>query len=276
MIETIQKDGKEIYRYSWQPTLEDGTPIGGAQVVEAENRDDIPAKVSESYNHLYRKNRELKRTAELSGTPTPAVKLQPRPLTAEERLRLSREFTDPEKIDGAADLLLEAKLGGKPGVVAQKLDRTDENTAALRAAEEARAWRDAHPEFHPSQQNCTDLATWIESHGLTYTVENFQKAFEALSPALEMKPPSVPETPAKPPETQTPSRIAGADESGTQPQPAVPTTVTRRQASSSGPVKSEGLTIEQIQRMPTAEYRHKLRDPKFVEQVNALFQRKAR
>lgn len=278
MIETIQKDGKMLYKYSWQPTLEDGKPIGGVQVVEAEKAEDIPAKIAENYNHLYRRNRDLMREKELTAVPpqSGAPKLTPRPLTPEERMRIAREFTDPEKVDTALDLALEAKLGAKPQTVADTYNRTDENTAAIRAAQEASAWRDMHPEFYASQQNCTDLATWIQSRGLTFTTANFQKAYEALTPALETAPPSASEIPPKQEETQAPSRIAGGGESDAQPQPRVPTSVSRRQASGAGTVKADGLTIEQIRRMPTAEYRQKLRDPKFQAQVDALFQQKAR
>lgn len=275
MIEEVVKDGKTTFRYSWQPQLDDGTPIGGLQVVEAESKDALSDEIAKSYTHLYRRNRELMREKELTpsaSAPAPP-KFNPRPLTAAEKLQLARDFADPEKVDSAIDLMLEARLGAKPEAVVSAVNAVDGNAKAIRAAQEAAAWRDAHPNFYPSQKNCQDLATWIQVKGLEFTFANFDKAFEALSPALETAPPSVPETPAKPPETQTPSRIAGADESGTQRQAKVPSPVTRRQASGAGDTKSAGLTIEQIKRMPTEEYKRKLKDPAFARQVDALFSR---
>lgn len=241
MITTIEKDGAKVLHYEWQPTLEDKTPIGGVQVVEAPTQEELIEKFRNNYDNLYRRNRELMRAKELQPPPQPAEPPKPAVLTPEERLRV-----------------IEGEL------------------RAARAVQDAAAWADDHPNFHRSQKNREDLANWIQVRGLDFTYANFDKAFEALQPALEVAPPSVPETPAKPPETQTPSRIAGADESGTQPQTKIPSPVSRRQSSSSGAVEQKGLTLEQIRRMPAAEYKKKLSDPKFVAEVNALFSKPTR
>ena len=264
-ITEVERDGKKVLEYRFQPTLEDGTAIGGEQVVYGETHDDLMARAAENYNHLYRKNRELLRLEKLNGkapegsTPAPEeTKFTPRPLTAEERMRLAREITDPEKLDAALDLALEAKLGGKPQAIGKSIETYSSRSTAMYAAQQAQAWRDEHPEFHASQKNVLDIATWIQNRGLEYTVANFNRAYEDLLPALETAPPSVARTEPTPVPAAADSRITAAN-SATQ-RSEVPTSVPRSAGSTRGaPVKKEGMTAEQFRKLPNQQRRDWLR-----------------
>jgi hypothetical protein len=252
-ITQIEKDGKKILRYEFQPKLENGTPIGGIQVVEGETHEELMEKAATNYEHLYRKNRELIRKTELSvSAPAPAPQFKPRTLTAEERMKIARDINDPEKIDAALDLALEAKFGAKPEQVSQRVEAGSKDAAHTRAAAEAAAWRDQHPEFYVSTNNVKDLLNWISNRGKTVTVENLEEAYKELAPALEQAPSSPERTQETPSEAAAPSRIAGTDGTG-QRQSQVPTAVTRRQSASRGTAKKDGITIEQFRRMEPKE-----------------------
>ena len=269
-ITEVEKDGKKQLQYRFQPTLEDGTPIGGEQVVYGETHDELMDKAAENYQHLYRKNRELLRAEKLGGKApdgaqpaAPAVTFKPRPLTAEERMQLARDLNNPEKIDSALDLALEAKFGAKPQAVSESVNSNASRAASLHAAQQAEAWRDSHPEFHASPKNVRDIATWIQNRNLEFTVENFDKAYEDLLPALEVAPPSpVRTTPT--PESATPdSRIAVAGGGTGQRQtevPPVPTTVSRKTGTTKVTPKKEGMTADQFRKLTNDERRKFLRE----------------
>jgi hypothetical protein len=261
-ITTIEKDGKQLYRYEWQPTLDDGTPIGGVQVVEDETYYGLIQKQADNYNHLYRKNRELLRKEKLEGkapdgaamAPQP-VSFQPRALTAEERYRLSRELHDPEKVDAALDLALEAKFGAKPKSVSDTVNSNASYAALLHAEQQAAAWKDMHPEYHASVKNNNDIVSWVKNRNMNITIENLDKALEDLLPALEVSP-SVARTIPTPESATTDSRITAPDGRATQRQhvtPPIPTTVPRKLGTTHGETKKDVVTIEQFRKMSNQE-----------------------
>jgi hypothetical protein len=270
-IKQIEKDGKQIYRYEWQPTLEDGTPIGGTQVVEDETYDGLMEKQANNYNHLYRKNREFLRQEKLTGkapegsaTAMPTVKFTPRQLTAAERMRMTRDIGDPEKIDAALDLAFEAKFGARADVFSQSVNYNSTKAAALYAEQNALAWKDSHPEFYPSDNNVKDIASWVQNRNMEFTIENLNKAYEELSSALETAPPSVARTDSNANQANTTSRITETGSGATQRQtvtpPVVPTTVSRKTGTTRGTPKQDGITAEQFRKMTNDERRKFLKD----------------
>ena len=271
-IKEIERDGKKVFEYRFQPTLDDGmTPIGGEQVVYGTTHQELMDKAAENYQNLYRKNRELLLKDKLGVPPQPApaipIKFQPRSLTAEERIRLAKDLNDPEKVNDAIDLALEAKLGGKPEQITETIIENNQRAVAIRAAQEASAWREMHPEFHASATNCRALASWIENRHLEFSVANFDKAYEELSPALEKTPPSAPRTEPTPVQATPPAALPAGD-GGAQPQPVIPTTVSRSTGTTHGTPPQEGMTIEKFRRLSTDERRKYMRDnPGFL---NAL------
>src|SRR6202000_708497 len=133
-----------------------------------------------NYRNLYLKNRDLLAAQKLADknapagaeVATPTVKLKPRPFTVEEKMRLSHAGIDPERADEIGELIVEAKLGGKPATVANKIDDAEGNNEAVRAREEAMAFTAAHPEIHWTQRNKVLFANWIQNKGLKYRFEN--------------------------------------------------------------------------------------------------------
>ena len=268
-IKEIEKDGKKLLEYRFQPKLEDGTPIGGEQVVYGETNDELMDAAANSYTHLYRNNRELNIKAKVNPEGAAPVvvtpRFQPRPLDARERMELARDFTNPEKIDEAADRLLEAKFGAKPATMSQSVENNAIDAEAIRAGQEATAWREQHPEVYMSQKNVSDIANWVRNRNMKYTVENLDKALADLSPALEIDPASSPGTPDKAPVDTLPAALPGSGV-GEQPlTPKVPSSVKRNTGSNRGSVKKEGTTIKEFQRLTQDARRKFMQDnPNYV------------
>jgi hypothetical protein len=282
-VATEQKQAK--FRFEFQPTLEDGTPIGGIQVIEADTQDELMNKMSANYTHLYRRNRELMQDKIQKDIQAPEgaekspshIKLNPRPLTAAERMKLVRDFSDPETIETALETALEAKLGAKPSDVAATATNNSTNLEALRAQQEATAWKEAHPNFYPgpNNENAIALAQWIQDRGLKFNQANIDKAFTTLDEAALLIPaPLVAGTSEaeQPPQADPTGRITGEEPSATR-RPSVRTSgITRQNSSTSGEnVQKNKLTREQIDSMSAEEYKRKMKDPKFVQAVNSLY-----
>lgn len=270
-ITEVEKDGNKVLEYRFQPRLDDGTAIGGEQVVYGATHDELMDKAAENYNNLYRKNRELLRQEKLAGKApegsvqaAPQVSFQPRPLTAQERMTLARDLNDPEKVDAALDLALEAKFGGSTQAFSQSVNSNAAQAAAMSAARQAEVWRDSHPEFYASHKNTLDICNWVRNRNMEFTVENLDKALEDLSPALETAPPSVARTDSNANPATTSSRITETGSGATQRQtetPTLPTTVSRKTGTTrGGAAKKEGITAEQYYKMDNFQRRKFLRD----------------
>ena len=269
-IKEVEKDGKKLLEYRFQPKLEDGTPIGGEQVVYGETNDELMDKAADNYQHLYRKNREFllqqKIKAPEGTAPAPEVRFKPRPLTAEERMKISREFQDPEKIDAALDLALEAKFGGKPKDVSQSVENNEFNARCMRAAQEAAAWADMHPEFYRSEDNVKKIVGWVENRTMEVTIESLDRALADLGSELERAPalvtnPASPEgSQSKPTDATNNSRIAGDVDGSGQRTARVPTSVKRNTGTTRGAAKKEGMTAEQFRRLSNDDRRKFLRE----------------
>jgi hypothetical protein len=264
-ITEVTRDGKKVFEGRFQPTLEDGTNIGGEQVVYSDTRDGIADEVADSYTHLYRKNREFNLKEKVkapAGTPVvqEVPKFNPRPLSAQERMDLSRSFNDPEKIDAALDIALAAKFGASPSTVAHSVETNSRSATEIQAAQQAEAWKDMHPEFIPTQENVLAIASWVRNRNLPYTIENFDKALLELNPALETAPASPLGTPEKPLVDTPTNRIVAPVVDKGQRQKSVPTTISRATGSSRGASKKEGMTAEQFRRLPNEDRRRYMKE----------------
>lgn len=275
-ITTIERDGKTIYRYEYQTTLEDGTPVGGLQVAESEDRDSLlDAFANNQYSNLYRRNHQLMKERVTAPAPAdaqkaaPFIKLASRALSPAERIALSKDLSDPDRIDSALDTAFSAKFGAAPSEIAAMVDNHAGNTEALRSAQEAAAWRENHPEFHATPKNANDVAAWVRDRGLKFTEANLQLAFQTLTDAalLEVAPPTGSQgngldAPAEPALTQQPV---------VEPAPSkIPTTPSRQIGQGTGAVAKPQMTKAQINAMSPAEYKKRLNDPKFVKAVNEV------
>src|SRR5215813_2605259 len=90
------------------------------------------------------------RELEIPDAPPPRTKLQPRPLTADERFTVARDIGDPTRSPEAIKTVVEAELGGSLKDIREQLNSSMETEDAQLAATETRAFLEETPEFYQS------------------------------------------------------------------------------------------------------------------------------
>lgn len=286
--------------YEYQPTNEDGIPIGGVQRIKYRTQDELIQKMQKNHEEAIRHIRKLNtkiRVGEYEvqeNIPAEAPRyeneayLQPRDLTPEEKLQISRDMLDPEKVQDAYDRLSEARFGARPDVVVKRVNEAQMNEEALRAKAEGEAFVDENPQYYNCPANARVIVNWLQKNGLRPVRSNFKLAYETLNEAgLLLQRPTVREavsstvTPAAPantqPEPATPSRITS--EVQAQPvRPAREISGLSRSNAGDGDVSvttsvsatKKALTMAEIDRMPSDEYKRRMKDPRFKEAVERL------
>lgn len=291
--------------YEYQPTDEQGRPIGGKQVFKGTSEHEIIEKIANANIHATRKIREQARRLRLGDIdketiPDDAPKavhtvVNPRNLSAEERLEISRDLLDPEKVDSAYDRLSEAKYGMKPSDLVNRLNQAEENVEALRARAEAELFVKTTPEYYICDDNFYAIANWIVKNELAPVCENFKLAFntlnaaglltsaptmrEEIQPAVEtrVETPVVaaPVIPAKTQSEAEPvSRITEEEPSQPRRVVGVASGLTRHSVSpqTAASTQSNTLTIEAIERMSADEYKRRLRTERdFAKRVDEAY-----
>ena len=284
-------------RYEYQPTDEQGRPLGGKQVLLYKTPDELADKLRDQNVSLVRKLREVTRKQRLGieeedELPTdldmmPAIpKFEKKSLTPEERFQLSQDLNDPEKFEAARDQLLDSAGYSelREAVKAQQF-----TTNQLLARTNAQTFFERHPEFDVCADNLAVLTSWMMKKGLQPTVRNFEIAQEKLqaagllvaTPIVREEPPVLPA--AQPPaveedgvlNSQVPvdpdTRISETVQPQTKRQSHVPSGLNSRVASNTGILPATNtLTLADIDRMPADLYKKRLADPKFAKLVNEL------
>lgn len=184
----------EQKRYEYQPTDEQGRPMGGRQVILYGSSEELAAKLTEQNTLLLRKLRAETRKNRLGivedeSIPDDAVRyeqaltFEPRPLTDEERYRISRDILDPEKVGDAGSLIVEATLGAKPEKIRNTFTTLDERVTRIQARMESDAFVAANPDYVRCQENFEAITNWMMRYELAPVKANFQKAYDTLKAA---------------------------------------------------------------------------------------------
>lgn len=287
--------------YEYQPTDESGRPLGAKQVFKGTSHQEILDKVADANKNLIKLNRELNKKYRL-GELAPedvvpesaerldreAVEFRPRQLTDEERYQLSKDMLDPEKFDEASDRMFEAKIGASPKRITEVLSHAQEDIAAMRAEKEAKLFVQANPDYYVCPDNFRTMVNWMLKNQLAPNRDNFQLAFDRLkevgllleAPIVREDKPEVQVTaPVSTPansqqEPESTSRITSSEpQSQTKRTPRVASGLTRDNASDIGtPSKSVKLSVAEIERMPSAEYKKRLlTEPGFKKLVDEAY-----
>lgn len=256
------------FTYEYQPE-ENGQPLGGKQVLKYDGTpEDLGRKMAEQNTELIKLNRRLKRDLRLGNItkeeiPDSAPKfdeskfqLTPEPLTAEERIQLAQEISDPEKFDSVSQRLIRASIGD-PEALRTRLARLEQQAAKSNALEEATAFKNANPDYYVHPDNFKTLANWIIKNGLEPVQENFQLAYDTLKEYMIPKPAPVAVAPA--------AELAPTPTPAPAPTPARPVSsgLTRSNGSDSGPAPKTGYTQAEIDKMSGDEYKRLVLDPEF-------------
>ncbi len=262
--------------YEFQPTDDNGNPLGGKQRFVYKTQDELVEKMTKQNIELNKLNRKLNRDvrlgtvfqenipAEAPRSRSSQYEFKPEPLTAEERLQLSQDLVDPEKCEAASARLVRSQIGD-PAQLLQSLSRAEQRIAAIDTEKQANAFLRSSPDYYPCPDNSDILINWMLKNDLEPIKENFARAFAELGPKganiLTERPAPVvaapTPVPAAAPETQTtqPAKKPGA------------LGLTRENTSEQGPApKPQGYSPAEIEKMSGEEYKQKILIPEWKKQ----------
>ena len=246
MPETAEQT-KFTARREIQPHDKEGNPIGAPHVYIAEASTQAEAdrlvadKMADAIANGTVKIRELNLRVkngdvDISKLPPDAevddyrpVKVEPKPLTEEEKFQLAQDLKDPNKMQLAYRRLYQAETGMEPIEDARLRETQRREQIKLSAVAEAEAFSKDHPEFYGTATNKKAMLDYMVSRQLKWTKKNLEIAFRELkSEGLldEIPVEAAPEPPApEPPRTEAeaerktdrfpsaiqPSKVSGAD-----------------------------------------------------------------
>jgi hypothetical protein len=206
-------------------------------------------------------------------------KIEPRTITDADRLRLSTDITDPEKVVETVTEIITAQQGVAPAAAGKRFANMDQKERDEFYAAEATAFAKAHPDYYPVPQNRDALFDELKANGWELTRNNLAIAYQTLMDREEMIPWPIETGEQNPPPTNgAEAHPNGQANTGPTPAPSprprsVATGIRNGDASASAPTppKKQKYTREDIERMPRAEYNDKIRsDPEFRRQVDAM------
>lgn len=239
--------------------------------------DDVTEKLADSQIHA---NEEIIRLRK-PDTARPRLKLEPKQLSPADRLRLSSDITDPERVVEAVEEIMTARQGISPDKMGAHLSNMDAKERDTYYATEANAFRDEHPDFYPVPQNRDALFEEMRANGWDLTRNNLAIAYRTLVDRGDMIPWPSDERAREEnqPAIVQPERPTEATaQSAPSPRPrnvSVSTGLRSSDASASAPIPvkraAAKYTRADIDRMSRAEFADKLRnEPGFRQQVDAM------
>ena len=180
---------EQVYKY--QPTDEEGRPIGGAQVIKYTTQDELVQKLQDHNILLVRKLREQTKKVRLGIDEREEmpediqradgfVQFTPRELSDEERYDIARRLTDPTTSSQATQELIEASVGAPLDAIGKTLQSTQQEVLGLRAKLEANSFVADNPEYYRCQENFEAITSWMVRYDLAPVKSNFQKAYDTL------------------------------------------------------------------------------------------------
>jgi hypothetical protein len=161
---------EEIYEY--QPTDDNGLPIGGIQRIKHTGKDDLIAKLAKNHSESIKGMRKLSRNVRLGISDEQPV--------ADEIPETAPKYTAEDEVVR----FTEADFPGLAPETAKKkaeaLNRNQDETIQNRALLEANAFTAAEPRYVRSNDNMQELLTWMVKRNLKPVRANFQLAFDSL------------------------------------------------------------------------------------------------
>ena len=291
-------EDKKKFVISTQLKDQSGTPVGPLQHFEADTLEELLEKKDAAHQNAAVKLYETRRAVKLGEMLEPEPEEEPlyayeeRPLTADERVKVTNLMKDPATIGEAMDIILEAKYGAPPEAVRSQLKDAQEVKQVGRIQREINQFLADTPTYVNCDTNRENIERWMAKHEKRWTVKNLKLAFEDLSAdgllvlqAPKAEPPVSPAAPA----AAAPAVEPAIPAPSTNPAPAIPSepTEVRPQQSSSGlgrnnssavpsvtGPKTTGITHRDINKMSAAEYEAKLKDPDFRKAVEELYAKK--
>lgn len=289
-------------RYEYQPMDADGRPLGGKQVIIYKTPDELTTKLVKQNELILRQLRKVSREKALGteeAVPDTAERFQnvpefkSRDLTADERFTIARELVNPETTSQATEKMIEAVFGQKPSVVASTLNEVQRSLIQARAVENYIDFVNSGTGYVDSPENREIVTRWMGKRNLAPTVANFKLAQDTLTGAgllkeapevqqVSLVPPASAVAPVEEVEVPNPQALPATTPGlGTQPQAQakrqshVPSGLNDSISSASSGASAPGaggtsITLRDIDKMTSEQYRAALRDPEFQKTVNKL------
>jgi hypothetical protein len=224
-------------------------------------------------------NREISRLRrpDRARIPQP-FKAETTELTPADKLRLSNDITDPNKVVDAVTEIVTHAQGASPREITTRLAMMTDEQRDQYYKDEAVAFVQATPDYYPVQQNRDKLFGALKDNLLDLTRNNLQLVYQTLSDQGELIawPDEPTDGPTKPNGQQREARPSPEPNSpsptSTSRPRSVATGIRNSDASASAPPPPtpKKITRADIERMSRAEYQERLRDPAFKKAVDAL------
>lgn len=242
---------------------------------------ELVEKVLESQVHA---NREIARLRK-PDSARPALRIQTKELTPADRMRLSTEITDPNKVVEAVDEIVAARMGLTPNKLGAEFARLSGEEQDRIFGAEATGFREENPDFYPVPQNRDALFEELKANGWDLTRNNLAIAFTTLKERGDMIPWPTDERESEPTHEPTPQPAYSGNgytpngqpaPTAGQPRPRTIATTGLRSSDASAtapppPPRKAKYTRADIEMMSRAEYTQRLQtDPDFRRQVDAM------
>jgi hypothetical protein len=222
-------------------------------------------------------NREISRLRrpDRARIPQPFQTAETKELTSADKLRLSTDITDPDKVVEAVTEIVTNVGGTHPRVLSTTVGNLSAEQRDQYYKDEAVAFVQATPDYYPVQQNRDKLFAALKENQLDLTRNNLTLIYQTLSDQGELI-----AWPTEP--TDGPKPNGQMSEAQPSPEPNPPSPTSRQRSVSTGirssdasatappPPTPKKVTRADIERMSRAEYQERLRDPAFRRAVDAL------
>src|SRR6267142_2163838 len=150
---------------------ESGYPVGPIQYFEADTLEELLEKKDAAHENasvaLYKTRQQVKLGAMLEADPEEPIRtFEQRQLSADERIKLTKDLSDPAKAAEAHRTLLEAELGAPLETIRTTLRDAEiqKRVESIKAAIDA--FRKEHPEYIDSESNGDKIKKYMEKKTL--------------------------------------------------------------------------------------------------------------
>jgi len=296
MTEVATAPKKWVRDYQFKD--EAGNLVGYPQHFEADTQAELTDMIVAAHQNasvaLYQTRKAVKLGTMLEPDPEePILTFEPRQLSADERVKLTKDLSDPAKATEAHRLLLEAELGAPIETIRTSLRENEIQKRVVSIQGAIAQFKAENPDYVESQSNGETLRKYMEKKQLRYTVKNLKIAFDDLvndgllvvraPKAAVTEPAPVPPAAAAPvppeaiPPAVTPAPVIPAQPTDVRPKNS--SSGLGRENTSAVPTGTEapktiGISIREINAMSATEYQKACQNPEFRKAVEKLYEKK--
>ena len=219
MTETLETpEVLEEKRYEYQPTDDNGIPMGGPQVIKYKTTDELISKLQENNVRLQRKLREANRKNrtgqfEPEEIPSEAPKFSepinfiPEDLSADDLIAITQDITNPAKVREAYRRLSKAEYGATPDQIREALIASQKAAQDSIIRSEVDKFLVNNPDYYICTENWNTICNWMDKYNLGPIEANFTLAYHRLSDILLRGGGTIPNQGVKPEEYIAPATL---------------------------------------------------------------------